>query len=840
MKSMRAIPLQSASFYYKLLLLAILTISFSVHSDDVSEGIIDLVNNGELQRADILTRQQLSNSQITIDDKISYLAILGDIKFYNRSYIEAIELYQRAKNSAEKNLDLKQVAEQYKNIALSYAELSEYSEALFWHQKALEILKNNNWLESEINLSISLSLSSIYGYIGAYEQSMETITSAQKLSSKLNKFDALSNSYVRMAAIHLENNNHIAAINSLKLVDTLQMNDRSSLAWYYSLYSASLIKLDQSTQAQQIIEKALNSDVYWTSDNINTFEIILLESYLQEEDIDQVNQSFNQLRKDKSRFNSSWLLHYLLAKKYKLENKHKLSFTTNISAISLFFKYASWNHHSNNSLFFEIPQGLVNATIEDAMIIGLANSDLIFELFYLAFLAKQPIQVKVGKDSSYNNTNKNLIESAVINDIMFGEASLNFSDRLKASEIQAGLKPTEGFVFYLSIDNKYYAMLVTYTTLISTQLPSNTNEVNNFVVQLISQLETHDKDWIKTAHELDDILIKPLRTLGLESLKTVHFIQDNNLRFLPMDVLIDDQGVLLSDRHEIAINTVKSLKAYLKSTRETINQENNTQLNLVGISEGKLQIPSYWVTAYRNLNLNENNLQHVNMELKQLNAKFSNTTLTMGKDATETHAKKIISDANGILHFASHGFDNAIAPAYSALVLKSDNINDGLLQAREISNLNTKAELVVLASCSSARGGLSGLYGYNSGLAESFLFAGAKSVIGTLWDVKDQKTYQFMQWFYQGLNHDLTVSKALNFAKKQARQSGWNTYDWAAFVLLGQTHLKLTLIKKDNPGYAIILTVLLLAFLFSVVFIFFMHKNKIKKTNKYNLHQNHN
>lgn len=818
---MSAIPLIFAKFYKQLLLLMIFITSSPLHGSETYKNILKLVNNGNLQQAELLSKQQLSAPSLSIDDEILYLAILGDIKFYGDAYVAAIEFYQQAVVKAKKTQNLKQVAEQYKNIAIGYSHLREYGESLRWQQKAWLILNKNNWKNSDIALSILLSQSSLYGYIGAYEQSLETIAKAQRLAIKLNNLSALSDSYVRVAALHSESNNYQAAINQLKLVDITLMNDRSSLGWYYSLYSEALIALNQSDQAQRLIEKAIDSKIQWTAENLHAFEVILLESYLQQQDIELAEQSIRNFKTNKENFETSWLLYYLQAQKFKLENKHKLSFDSNIQAISLFFKYDSWNRNSDKSLFFEIPLSLIEATIEDAMDIGLSDSNLIFELYYLAFLAKQPIQVKSGHDSTLKKINGGLAESAVINDILFGEASLNFSDRFKLAELQSEMNSDEGFVFYLSIEDKYYAMLVTQTALISTKLKLNFIEINNLVIQLLTHLEADNNDWIKTAHKLDSILINPLRNLGLEPLKTVHFIQDENLRFLPMDVLIDDQGSLLIDRHDIAINTVKTLKKHLqtriKAKSNSGNQSNSTALNLVGISEGKLDIPSYWHTAYRNLNMSKNNLPHVNKELKHLEAEFSNSSLTMANQATETRAKNIISNAKGILHFASHGFDNPVAPAYSSLVLKSDNNNDGLLQAREISNLTTDAELVVLASCSSAKGGLSGLYGYNSGLAESFIFAGAKTVIGTLWDVKDQTTYKFMQWFYQGVSQQFTTSKALNYAKKQARQSGWKTYDWAGFILLGQTDLKLNLQTNNSYNwlyYSIIIIIVLMTILY--------------------------
>lgn len=789
-----------------------LLMTTQVNADEYFGKAVVLADNGQLQKAEEIISHQLSKSTTTQQDKLKYLALLGDVYFYKNNTIEAMKYYHNALDIAHDTKNSYQIAEQYKNIAISHSELSEFGESLRWHQKAWQQLERDNNTQGNTGLSVLLAQSSIYGYIGAFEQSMETISKAQNLASKINKLDALSDSYLRMASIQSEVKNYHASLNALQLVDTNVMNDRSSLAWYFSMYANTLIHLNQTKKSQEIINQALNYDIQWTESDINNFEILLLETYLHDGNLEQANPMLADLEQNMDNFDESWVMHFLLAKKYKLEKKHNRSFDTNIKAISLFFKHASFNQHSNNSLFFNIPQNLVEATIVDAMDVGLSQSDLIFELFYLAFLAKEPIHVKPGESESTQSQTGLKAESAVINDILFGEASLNFSDRLKLSELQDGLNQHEGFVFYLSIGDNFYSMLVTNTTISSFQLLQNTETIQNLVIKLLTQLESNNQDWSQTAHQLDDLLIQPLRQQGLEKLNSLHFVQDSNLRFLPMDLLLDEQGVLLSDRHDIAINTVKSLKKYLNTQHHSQSIEDPVKLNLIGVSEGKIELPSFWHTAYRNLNLAQNNLPSVNKELLELNQNISNSFLTLGHKATETRTKHIINEARGILHFASHGFDNPIAPAYSALVLKPDDSNDGLLQAREISKLKTQAQLVVLASCSSAKGGLSGLYGYSSGLAESFIHAGAKTVIGTLWDVKDKKTYQLMQWFYQGLSHNLTVSKALNHAKKQARLSGWNVYDWSAFILLGQTDLKLQLSsnKSNNWIYFVLITIIIL------------------------------
>ena len=163
-----------------------------------------------------------------------------------------------------------------------------------------------------------------------------------------------------------------------------------------------------------------------------------------------------------------------------------------------------------------------------------------------------------------------------------------------------------------------------------------------------------------------------------------------------------------------------------------------------------------------------------------------------------------------------------MAPAFSALVLNSGEYSDGLLQAREIIQYNSDLSLLVLASCSSAKGGLAGRYGSQLGLADAFVQSGVQAVIGTLWDVQDLKTAQFMKWFYQSLSHVQMPSIALHETKLKARNAGWSVGDWSGFVMLGDnaTALKMEPIKPYDIMNRIMLWLTLL--LLTVVLVKFL------------------
>ena len=54
---------------------------------------------------------------------------------------------------------------------------------------------------------------------------------------------------------------------------------------------------------------------------------------------------------------------------------------------------------------------------------------------------------------------------------------------------------------------------------------------------------------------------------------------------------------------------------------------------------------------------------------------------------------------------------------------------------------------MTLSACDAADGKLEGEEGFD-GLAEAFLLAGAKSVVGALWEVEDSATRSLMKYFY--------------------------------------------------------------------------------------------
>lgn len=96
------------------------------------------------------------------------------------------------------------------------------------------------------------------------------------------------------------------------------------------------------------------------------------------------------------------------------------------------------------------------------------------------------------------------------------------------------------------------------------------------------------------------------------------------------------------------------------------------------------------------------------------------------------------------------------------------------------------SELVVLSSCDSA---VESTWSEQStGLAKSFLYAGSRHVVASLWPSDDAGTPVLMRTFYAYLSEGHPVDKALRAAKLDLLGQGGalaNPYYWAGFIHIG-------------------------------------------------------
>ncbi|MCB0524400.1 MAG: CHAT domain-containing protein, partial [Saprospiraceae bacterium] len=166
-----------------------------------------------------------------------------------------------------------------------------------------------------------------------------------------------------------------------------------------------------------------------------------------------------------------------------------------------------------------------------------------------------------------------------------------------------------------------------------------------------------------------------------------------------------------------------------------------------------------------------------------------NNTLALRTQAGEGALKQALTEPYQYVHIAGHSFSDLKDPKFSGIACSSSDtlIEDGILYADEISQLNIQADLVTISSCESGYGQVAqgdGLLGLN----RTFISAGAQNVVFSLWKVYDHISASFMVDFYtrvldgQGYAGSLRAAK-LRLIRDPATAS---PHFWAAYMLVGR------------------------------------------------------
>ena len=144
--------------------------------------------------------------------------------------------------------------------------------------------------------------------------------------------------------------------------------------------------------------------------------------------------------------------------------------------------------------------------------------------------------------------------------------------------------------------------------------------------------------------------------------------------------------------------------------------------------------------------------------------------------------------------FATHGIlDNQIAYIQEpALVLSQvgvdsqDRNRDGFLTMTEVMGLKLNADVAALTACSTGMGkNLTGEGVMHMGRA--FQYAGARSILMSLWSVAEDSTTLLTERFFAHLKEKITPGAALRQARQDVRQAGYeHPFFWGAFILMSE------------------------------------------------------
>jgi CHAT domain-containing protein len=174
----------------------------------------------------------------------------------------------------------------------------------------------------------------------------------------------------------------------------------------------------------------------------------------------------------------------------------------------------------------------------------------------------------------------------------------------------------------------------------------------------------------------------------------------------------------------------------------------------------------------------------------------------LGTDASETTVKRAPLADYRIVYFATHGLvagdiKGIAEPSLALSIPKLPSaLDDGLLTASEVAQLKLNADFVVLSACNTIAGDKPGAEAL-SGLARSFFYAGARSLLVTHWSVDSEAATRLATSTFDLLKADPKLGRAEALRRAMLAYLGdtsspRNAYPalWGPFALIGEGEIR--------------------------------------------------
>jgi CHAT domain-containing protein len=314
----------------------------------------------------------------------------------------------------------------------------------------------------------------------------------------------------------------------------------------------------------------------------------------------------------------------------------------------------------------------------------------------------------------------------------------------------------------------------------SYQLGIEPRELLNKVTLFHDRLANRHPEYASLALELYRVLLSPAETQLRHT--TFCIVPDSFLWNLPFQALMTKDGRFLIEDHPLYY--APSLSVLREMKRKSSTNE-RTDASLIAFGN-----PVIGKDEQRNEELCP--LPEAEAEVNSIAGSFSpqGRKVLIGREATEK-TFRTLAPTYSTIHLATHGIIDNRQPLYSHLLLtksEGDPENDGLLEAREIMNMNLQADLAVLSACETANGSISPGEGV-VGMSWAFFVAGTRSMLVSQWKVNSESTSQLMKNFYQpprANNKAIALQhSALSLMKGQQYR---HPFYWAGFILIGRSN----------------------------------------------------
>ncbi len=723
-------------------------------------NILGVYENSEVEKVMFYSKKALRILQKVYGEKNRYTAIiyhnLGLEYTYRKEYTTALEYLQKSLNIRTAILDKNHeaIVSSYYYMAELYKEQHAYEKALAYYQKGIAIVKRSGRL-SELLPKCYMAIGAIHykqqqfeKALQYYEKALVSNTKKRTDSSKDQiftpddyyfvdrLFDTLLEKAKTLEQLYQKHKGHDTLHECFKIYAALDQ----LVTYFRQSYQNYKDKIDLAAQAKEMYAHAIT---------------LHITSYSETKDHNHLEKAFYYTERSKS------------------------------NILKALFR------DSNAKVFTELPEEVVR--LETVLKSNHA--------FYQSQIAQQQ-----GKDSVdvafveeyenklFDNHRRQDSLVAVLEKEYPKYYELKYDHtQLSVPEIQAMMNATTTVLDFFVAADRVYVFVISKHAFSVKEL--QVADLHEKVVQLNTAITSENNEaYTRIAHALYREMIQPVRDEITGDALVI--IPDGSLWHMNFDLLLTQEADSQNARafayllREYAISYANSADL-LFDTVSTPTQHADLRDECLAFSFSDTATTTTETMSLAALRDIGYDLPGTREEIKSISEIFDGQYF-YGAAAKEANFKKN-SDRYKIIHLALHAELDTQFPQRSKLYFNTvrDSIEDNLLYAHELFALKIPAELTVLSACNTGVGKVANGEGIMS-LGNAFRYAGTQSLLLSSWEVSDKTTPALMKYFYANLKAGMGKAKALQQAKLSYLSTAEAFYTkpfyWGSFYLLGDTN----------------------------------------------------
>jgi CHAT domain-containing protein len=701
----------------------------------------------------LMDAYELTKDDASFNYPEQYLNVLVQLTYYHHlqnNYGESLAFANEGLQLAEELNRLSQAASLNDLLGRIYNQLQEYERSLFHFNEAIRIYESRGSISQANSLKISVTF--LLSDLKELELAEDVI--GQVMGSMLSPFQRLRALLAYADLVEMQGNYVQAKYYLDKALNELDENILSVDHLIYDQYmDLPIISNDERIEfAIKVYESAKRRSVYHEM----TAELSLAKAFESTNSDSAFKYAYSALDKLEERRYSTTV--------------NSLKSRLNVNWQSFYYQIADWEieYKSDYDKAFELFEMSKSRALFDQIYEGqqtdLINSNDPASLRILELQKKldreyrelESLSIVDDSESSLFQLSQLELEYQTELDALAQSnpelANLTYPKVSSLEQTQDLLDDNSAYLSYGIRNDQLYIILVK-----SNQVVFNSDlmkeDTRGLITGLVNDfrnsiIELNDVAKMKSISEqITEMIIEPVIN-DLSGIEHLIISPDGPLHLLPFEALSIGDDFLIE---KFTVKYLPSISVYDVIEYPDIQSFESDLLAIAvsGFESGDGYFGSSSQSSFATL-------PYAVAEVDSINNYFTSSTVLKNEEVTEFTFKNLDFSDYRFLHLATHGNIDERIPDQSGLIL-SKKIGtetlfgeDGYLNARELSQLNIPAELVVLSACNTGTGKVIRGEGV-MGLQRSILSAGASSVIVSLWNIFDRSTLIFMNKFYENM-----------------------------------------------------------------------------------------